>query len=322
MRIKVHPLFFALALLLVAFGQALAFVWTFTALVFHELGHAAAARVRGFRVNQLTLFPFGAMMSVNERFDRTSGLFIGLAGPAVNAVLALITLGVWWLAPSLYPYTEHFLYANVSLALFNLLPVYPLDGSRAVLSVAKNKLKAVKGMQLAGIAVSIVFLALFILSAFYQINFTSGIIAVFLFFAAAFGTNEEAYMSVLDSSSKNYLLGVENKTVKISRYTPIIRLFHHIKPTYDTFFLIVDDGGEKLKGLTETELKKIASENKMSECVGKAAGLAGNYEKFYSSVNKNSKSEFIMKFSKRRFPKMFKQKTGIYKPSNNRVQNR
>jgi stage IV sporulation protein FB len=295
MRVKVHPLFFVLALALVALGQALAFLWTFCALVLHELGHAAMARARGFTVNQLVLFPFGAMMSVNERFDKTSGLLIGLAGPAVNVVLALITLGLWWVQPAAYPYTEHFLYANVSLAAFNLLPVYPLDGSRAVLALAKNRLKAVKGMQIAGIALSIAGFALFIASAFIKINFSLGIISVFLFYAAAFGTKEEVYVSVLDTTSKNYLLGVECKTVRVSRYTPIVRLYHHVKATSETVFVITDENGTELTRMDEAGLKALALRNRLSEYVGRAAGVEGKYGKLGNAVKRDNFAGFKRK---------------------------
>ena len=47
MKFKVNPLFFALALALIAFGHALDFVWTMLALLFHESAHALTARARG-----------------------------------------------------------------------------------------------------------------------------------------------------------------------------------------------------------------------------------------------------------------------------------
>ena len=50
MRFRIHPLFYALALLLVLFGQAAAFLWTLAAVCLHEAGHALAARARGYVV--------------------------------------------------------------------------------------------------------------------------------------------------------------------------------------------------------------------------------------------------------------------------------
>ncbi len=272
MKFKVNPLFFALALALVAFGHALDFVWTLVALLFHEGAHALMARARGYVVKKVVLLPYGAMMSAGENFDKTSSVLIGLAGPLCNLLLALVTLGLWWLAPAAYPYTISFLYANLSLGVFNLLPVYPLDGSRVVLGFCKNKLKAIKGLQIAGIACSFLFLGLFVASLFFGVNFTFGIIAVFLFYGATFASKDETYSSVLDVDCKNYSLGVECKRVEVSENTPILRLFHHVGRLSKTTFDVVDDEGKIVATLSENDLKEIAVKNRLSKKIGEALG--------------------------------------------------
>lgn len=270
MKFKVNPLFFALALALVAFGHALDFVWTLVALFFHEGAHALMARARGYVVKKVVLLPYGAMMSAGENFDKTSSVLIGLAGPLCNLLLALVTLGLWWLAPAAYPYTISFLYANLSLGVFNLLPVYPLDGSRVALGFCKNKLKAIKGLQIAGIVCSFLFLGLFVASLFFGVNFTFGIIAVFLFYGATFASKDETYSSVLDVDCKNYSLGVECKRVEVSPNTPILRLFHHVGRLSKTTFDVVDDDGKIIATLGEKELKDIAAKNRLSKKIGEA----------------------------------------------------
>lgn len=270
MKFKVNPLFFALALALVAFGHALDFVWTLVALLFHEGAHALMARERGYVVKKVVLLPYGAMMSAGENFDKTSSVLIGLAGPLCNLLIALVTLGLWWLAPAAYPYTISFLYANLSLGVFNLLPVYPLDGSRVALGFCKNKLKAIKGLQIAGIVCSFLFLGLFVASLFFGVNFTFGIIAVFLFYGATFASKDETYSSVLDVDCKNYSLGVECKRVEVSPNTPILRLFHHVGRLSKTTFDVVDDDGKIIATLGEKELKDIAAKNRLSKKIGEA----------------------------------------------------
>ena len=270
MKFKVNPLFFALALALVAFGHALDFVWTLVALLFHEGAHALMARARGYVVKKVVLLPYGAMMSAGENFDKTSSVLIGLAGPLCNLLLALVSLGLWWLAPAAYPYTISFLYANLSLGVFNLLPVYPLDGSRVALGFCKNKLKAIKGLQIAGIVCSFLFLGLFVASLFFGVNFTFGIIAVFLFYGATFASKDETYSSVLDVDCKNYSLGVECKRVEVSPNTPILRLFHHVGRLSKTTFDVVDDDGKIIATLGEKELKDIAAKNRLSKKIGEA----------------------------------------------------
>lgn len=279
MRFRIHPLFFVLALALIAFGQALAFIWAFAAVCLHEIGHALAARARGYTVNSLVLLPFGAVMCADDELDGTSSVIVGLAGPLANVFLALATLGLWWLTPAAYPYTEPFLYANVSIAAFNLLPVYPLDGSRVVLGLARNRLKAVKALQIAGVCVSAVMFALFVASAvLLHPLFTVGISAVFLFYGAAFAAKEECYRSVLNAEGKNYGLGVTEKCVYVARDMPIARMFHHVDSRSRTLFKVVDrksGGGEKgapevLFTVTEEQLKAAAACGRLSRTAEEA----------------------------------------------------
>ena len=202
MKIKVNPLFFALALALVAFGHLLDFVWMTLCVLLHEIAHALMARLRGYIPKNVVLLPYGAMMSVDESIDKKSSVLIGLAGPLANLALALATLGTWWLFPGVYPYTISFLHANLTLGVFNLLPVYPLDGSRVALGLCKNRIKTIKALRVAGVCVSVALFALFIAAFFFGLNFSFGIIAVFVFYGATFGSKDETYASVLDVANK------------------------------------------------------------------------------------------------------------------------
>lgn len=265
MKIKVNPLFYALALILVACGQALTLACSLLALFFHELAHMLMARERGYVLKSVVLMPYGAVISTKDNFDKTTSVLVALAGPFANLLLALITLGLWWLFPQSYAYTMAFLYANLSLGLFNLLPVFPLDGSRFVLGFCKNKLKAIKHLQRAGVVVSLVLFALFVTSFFFKLNMSLGIMAVFLFYGAVFVAKDEMYISVLCASSKNYEIGVQKRCVKISDKTPLLRFFHHMSSTSEVVFEIVNEQGQCVKILCENDLKDTASAHKLSE---------------------------------------------------------
>ncbi len=265
MKLKVNPLFFAFILVLILLGQGINFLFLFLALVLHELGHILVGRLRGYVVKSIVLMPYGAMMSMEENFDKTSGVLIGLAGPCANFLVALLTFGVWWLFPSVYGVTRTFLFANLSLGLFNLLPVYPLDGSRVILALCKNKLRGIKVLQILGVVSSILLFACFIASFFFKVNFSLGIMAVFLFYGAAFGVRDETYLHVLSVQSKNYDLGVERKTVVVSENMPLVRFFHHTSKNAETTFQIVDEDGKIIKSVGEKEIRELALKNKLSK---------------------------------------------------------
>jgi|GEM_PF-317125 len=264
MKIKVNPLFFAFVCVCILLGQGIDFALFTLALIAHEAGHIAMGRLRGYVMKSLLLMPYGAVMSTEERFDKTSGVVIGLAGPFANFVFAIIILGVWWLCPSVYGVTRPLVFFNLSLGLFNLLPVYPLDGARALLALCKNKLRCIKWLRAFGVALSFCLLALFIVSLFFKVNFSLGIMAVFLFYGAAFGTRDETYLSVLDAQSKNYGLGVEKRIVKISENVPLVRFFHKVGRTYETTFQIVDERGSVVATLDEEGLETLAKEHRLS----------------------------------------------------------
>ena len=276
MRFRIHPLFFALALLLVLFGQASALLWTFAAVAVHEAGHALAARARAYTVRELTLFPYGAAMGMGEEMDPKSCVIVGAAGPFANLLAAAGVLALWWLVPAAYPFTYGFLRANLFIALFNLLPVYPLDGSRIVGGLAKGSLKAVSRMRRAGIVLSVLLFVLFVVSFFLKaVSFTLGVTAVFLFAGAALDGGRATYVSVLSPGRKNYLAGVVERAVTVSRDTPLGRLFHYVDGRSVTSFRVVEEGGEgepprELFRMDERALRDAALSGSLTRTVGEA----------------------------------------------------
>ncbi len=112
----------------------------FTAIVAHELAHALVARRRGTPVRRITLFALGGMAHMEkETADAKTEFWMGIAGPIASLVIGIACLGIaaatgWepgqdanspvvavlvWLG-----------YINVVLAVFNMIPGYPLDGGR------------------------------------------------------------------------------------------------------------------------------------------------------------------------------------------------
>ena len=114
----------------------LAFVFFFS-LLGHEGGHALAARLAGCRHVSVTLIMFGGVTN-HEPTTTGRSLGITLAGPAVSLVLALGGLAAVWFVPLVQdsPPARDFCrflgVVNLIWLIFNMLPIYPMDGGQAI----------------------------------------------------------------------------------------------------------------------------------------------------------------------------------------------
>ncbi|MBQ8295281.1 MAG: site-2 protease family protein [Clostridia bacterium] len=97
----------------------------------HECAHAFAAAKLGYRLNAIVLMPFGAVIDGDLRaLSLKDEIFVAICGPLCNLFTALFFVAIWWLAPTMYAFTDIACYSSLTIALVNLLPAYPLDGGR------------------------------------------------------------------------------------------------------------------------------------------------------------------------------------------------
>lgn len=105
----------------------------------HELGHALVARLVRVPVQSITLFAFGGVAEVEaESPSPEAELAIAVAGPGVSLLIAAGAGLLWWARAGAAPpdtlahLAAHLAAANTIMALFNLLPGYPMDGGRVL----------------------------------------------------------------------------------------------------------------------------------------------------------------------------------------------
>ncbi len=157
-------------------------VLIFGFVLLHEMGHSVVALHHGIGVRSITLYPLGGIASLVRmpRNPRTE-FQIAIAGPLVNIALAGLFALLRWLYPMAL--LDPLVHVNLALALFNLLPAFPLDGGRilrAFLAVRMPHAEATRVAARTG-QVSAVVLGLV---GLFTLHLMLMFIAVFIFFAA------------------------------------------------------------------------------------------------------------------------------------------
>lgn len=125
-RIKSSPFFALLCLLCIASGNTAVFLIYMFALLSHECAHCVMANMLGYKVCSIELMPYGCRAEITGIVNHSDELMIALAGP-IFSLIAYMGTKVTGLE-SLNELSD----ANMYIAMVNMLPVYPLDGGRAL----------------------------------------------------------------------------------------------------------------------------------------------------------------------------------------------
>lgn len=166
----------------------------FTSIALHELGHSFVAMRKGCRVREITLVMFGGMAQMEKIPTKPRDEFLmALAGPFVSLSIGVpaAVAGAYFCLVKQQPFAAFPFFlggVNIVLALFNLIPAFPMDGGRilrAALTPRLGRLKATRVASALGKILALCFLGV----AIYRIRrymdgFVLLVIAIFVFYAA------------------------------------------------------------------------------------------------------------------------------------------
>ncbi len=248
----------------------------FASVVAHEFAHALVARRFRMSVSSITLFLLGGVASLTkEPPSARAEFFMAAAGPATSVLIGAIALGVSQLAtdrlgayPGLQPVEAiagYLGYVNIAVAVFNLIPGFPLDGGRvlrsAIWGIFKDRARATRIAARGGQVVA----GLFVLWGGYRLlggdagGLWIGLIAYFLWGAASQSLEQERVVQAVGTTRVAQLMATELHTVPAG--TPLATLVRdHILPANLRAVPVTSDG--HLAGVvTIGDLRKVEQQD-------------------------------------------------------------
>lgn len=258
-KYRIDALFIAIGLYYAFTGKVSIFVAFLAASILHELAHQAVANMLGYTRGRIKLTPYGAVLSdISGVMNTSSDIKISLAGVAANLVVMTILLGLWWLFPSVYIYTLDFFRANALIALFNIIPAFPLDGARVVLAFGNHDKKLLSFLKGVSCTLGAAMTMLGVISVGYRLNPSLIVTGAFLIFGALLSSDRDKYYSVFKAMPelKDYTAPIEKRRFVVSGSMKLKSLVRLVKrDSLSEFELFV--GGKKM----------LITENILSEAV-------------------------------------------------------
>ncbi len=247
LKVKIKPFFVFYVFLCVYFGWYNDIFFYVVTLFLHEYGHYLATIKLGYSVDGLIFALYGSALKTNNCYKPKDEILIALCGPLVNIFLIIILLASWWLFPSLYLFTKPFLLANLMVLIFNMLPIYPLDGGRIILAYFAKKIprtRLEKNSQKVCTILGILILLLFTYSIFVAVNYSLLFIGCFLVFNGV-ASSRNAYSTAIKTLNKTYEKPMEVKIFKVNKMQRN-QLIKYLNPHYYSIFE-VDEGERKMR---------------------------------------------------------------------------
>lgn len=198
-KINIHPLMWVVVALAVATARFVELSLLFLIIIVHELGHAAAASFFSWRIKRISLLPFGGVAEMDEHGNRPlrEEAIVTLAGPVQHLWLmgaAFLLFQLQWISGQLF---ESFIQYNLMVLIFNLLPIWPLDGGKLLflgLSLNSSFPEALKRTLKGSFIVICLFIAAILFTN--PLNLNVWVVLSFLIFSLYYEWKQRRYVFI------------------------------------------------------------------------------------------------------------------------------
>lgn len=233
----------------------------FACITLHEMGHIVVAKRYGSPARSITLYPFGGIANIEKMPEKPIQEFwMALAGPWVNVIIAAVlfvvislTKGIPEFGPLQQLEGSSFLFnlmvVNIILAIFNLIPAFPMDGGRVLRSLLAMRLPRLRATRIAariGQIIAVGFIVLGVLANWWLVII--GIVIII-------GASGEAMMELNRTAMSNHKV----RDVLMHQYTllhmddSLEKVMHVMLDSHEKEF-IIDAGDGTYGSLTGNEI--------------------------------------------------------------------
>ncbi|RDW19308.1 stage IV sporulation protein FB [Oceanobacillus arenosus] len=183
-KIKIHPILYLFIIISLLTGTFTELTIILALVLFHELGHYAMASSLNWRIRGIMLWVFGGVMDTDEHGTKPikEEILVTLAGPSQHIIvyLMLFLLSTFHLAPA--SVLEIAFYYNSTIFLFNLLPIWPLDGGKLLFLVFSARMPYKQAHQsIILVSIGLTFAIIAVQLLFFPFTLSALFIMVFIF---------------------------------------------------------------------------------------------------------------------------------------------
>jgi Zn-dependent protease len=248
------------------FTGAATAIMLFVSVLIHELGHSVIALGYKIPIRSITLFIFGGVAQIESEPPKASAEFwIAIAGPVTSTLLALFFFLFQPLlnqSTPLYGLVKYLASINLLLALFNLIPGFPLDGGRVFRAFVWWITRSLRKATLVAANLGRFIAFLFIFVGFWQMfsgNFGNGLWIAFIGWFLESASSAQLRQQVVHEALKGHTVGdaMSRSFAEIASNVSLQQLIHdHILLTGQRTFIVKSDG--KVVGLlTLHQIKQV-----------------------------------------------------------------
>jgi stage IV sporulation protein FB len=258
-HIQIHPLLWIVIAISIVTAHFMELSILLGIIFIHEMGHAAAASFFSWRIKRIVLLPFGGVAEMDEHGNRPlkEEAIVVISGPIQHiwmVAVAFLIYSMSWISKDMYQLFFHY---NLMIFVFNLFPIWPLDGGKLLfllLSLQKPFPQAHRLTLIISFICLNLFSLLIFITALTQLNLW--IVIAFLYFSLYYEWKQRRYVFIRFLLERYY--GKKEglyflKPIKVNEGELIIQVLERFQRGCKHPIVIEGQGNEK-KSLDENEI--------------------------------------------------------------------